>query len=197
MIFRFALISLSVFSNIYSQKTISKTEYYENSKQIYSRYHVFESYTSIRQGEIKVFKKIAESDYKFFQANKNQERLLMAKGQYDGNIQVGIWEIYSDKTYLYDVDKKKLLNYNMTVHYPILAQELGKQGMVVIQYDIDKTFRYANFKGLVGDSLLIKGAIEDYKSFNNKHSDLLNKMSIVIEDFYQENVKDTINYNLE
>ena len=53
-----------------------------------------------------MFKKIAESDYKFFQANKNQERLLMAKGQYDGNIQVGIWEIYSDKTYLYDVDKK-------------------------------------------------------------------------------------------
>ncbi len=197
MKYKFVIILLFLLCKIYSQKTIVRTEYYKDSEQIYSKYHVFESDTTIRQGEAKFYKKIVESDYKFFQGEKNQERLLMAKGSYDGNKKVGTWEFYSDRTYLYDVGNKKLLNCVRQVHYPVLAQENGIQGMVIIQYDIDSSFNFVNFKGILGDPLLIKGAISDYQSFNISQADLLKKLTTVIGDCYQENVRDTINYILE
>ena len=191
------ILLLTTVLQSYSQNTIFKTEYYKNSRQIYSKYSVLINDTSIRVGEAIVYKKIDEYDYKFYNDSASQERLIMAKGQYKNNMKVGQWEFFFDNKYIYDFDNNKLLNYELQINYPLLAQELGIQGTVIIQYDIDSSLYYRNFKGLSGDSLLIKGAIRDLEKFSRTRADILKKISVVIKDCSKENVTDTLNYKIK
>jgi hypothetical protein len=192
----FGLVIFLCAQKSYSQSTLVKTDYYKNSKQVYSKYHVLESDTSIREGEAIIYRKIDEHDYGFFNNSQNQERLVMAKGLYKGNYKVGKWAFFYDRKLIYDFDTRKLVN-NLQFDYPVLAQELGIQGDVIIQYDIDATFGYKNFNGISGDSLLMKGAISDFKRFSRARADMLKEISVVVGDCRHENVTDTVRYRLQ
>ena len=73
----------------------------------------------------------------------------------------------------------------------------GIEGDVIIQYDIDSLFNYKNIEGISGDSILMKIVIRDIKKFSKTRADILTKISVVIEDCSQENVKDTIRFRLQ
>lgn len=182
--------------NGYSQVTTLITDYYEDSEQIHSQYYALKEDTNIRHGEIIIYKKIEESDYKYFKGEM-QKRLIMVKGEYKLNKKVGRWDFYFDKKYTFDFDREKLLSPQLYYNYPYLAVENGIEGNVILQYDIDSTFNIVNIKGISGDSILVSGAIHDLKKFSSTRSNILKKISLVVEDCYKINVRDTIRYRLQ
>lgn len=95
-----------------AQETITKSEYYSNSTQLKSSLYVLKSDTTIKHGNAIFYKKIDETDYKYFK-NKNQNRLIVAKGQYDNNEKIGIWEFFMNPKFYYDFDREKLITFQL------------------------------------------------------------------------------------
>ncbi|MCU4164321.1 energy transducer TonB [Carboxylicivirga caseinilyticus] len=191
--FIFFILFLSI--NVIGQETIIKTEYYNNSKQVRSHSYVLKSDSTIKHGEAIYYKKIDEQDYKYFKG-KNHDRLVVANGQFYNNIKVGIWEFFLNPKFYYDFNKNKLITFQLH-NYPILAYELGIQGDVIIKYDIDASGRLKNIIGIQGDSILIKGTINNFNKLNLGQAENLKIIAEILENWERKNIIDTLKYRLE
>lgn len=176
--------------SIYSQELILKKQYYANSKQVESVYHVLKSDTLIKHGEIKIYKKIAEEDYKNF-IGAEKERLIKVNGQYTNGQKTGNWRIYLESNIVFNFDSNELIKPKITVKYPLLALEFEVEGDVIIKYNIEENCKIGAMK-FSGDENLVKGAKQAYK----KLEDTYQLISEEIGNCVKEEKVDTIKYRL-
>ncbi len=120
---------------------------------------------------------------------------IAEEGVYSADNKIGIWKIYGEHIIeQFDYDSNRYIEpiFNPSCRYPLMAQELGIEGDVVVGYSLDSDCSFSNIRIING----VKELNEEALKYVRSKSNLYHEYMIKLDSCNCENRTDTVRFRL-